>query len=154
MAIYEVMFLVDPNLGENWTECETRIRHVLERSGASVLRVKKWDERRLAFEVKGRKRGVYVLAYFTDKGEAPAKIERDVRLSEDLLRVLILRADYVNEAIMNADTPLTAPKPKEDEYENYGISAGGYGGRSERHSRPRREAPAASAVEAPVSTGV
>ncbi len=96
MNQYEAMFLFDPTFGASMEQCEGEVRRLMERAEAELLFCKKWDERRLAYRVDGRKRGVYVLTYFKANPEKIGGIERDTKLSEDILRILILRADDVS----------------------------------------------------------
>src|SRR5205823_5441403 len=63
---------------------------------------RKWDERRLAYEIKKQKRGLYILAYFKAPGGSLSHIERDCNLSEKILRVLLLRADHLTVEEMQA----------------------------------------------------
>ncbi len=60
---YEAMFLLDAS-SSDFEAASEPIRAVLERSEAETLSMKAWDERRLAYEIKGHRRGLYVLAYF------------------------------------------------------------------------------------------
>ena len=65
MRTYEGMFLFDPSAGEDWQRVETQIQTIMKRASAELLACQKWDEgRRLAYEIRGRKRGVYVLTFF------------------------------------------------------------------------------------------
>ena len=103
---YEAMFLVDSaEATANWSETLTAVNTVMERAEAEVISLRKWDERRLIFEISGCKRGTYILCYFKSGPSAISGIERDVQLSESLLRVLILRADQITEESMQAPTP-------------------------------------------------
>ncbi|MCK4628462.1 MAG: 30S ribosomal protein S6 [Sedimentisphaerales bacterium] len=103
---YEAMFLVDSaEATANWSEIITVINTVMERAEAEVISLRKWDERRLTFEIAGRKRGTYILCYFKSAPSAISGIERDVQLNESLLRVLILRADPITEEAMQSPTP-------------------------------------------------
>ena len=63
---------------------------ILEKAGAEIVSMKKWDERRLAYEINGKNRGTYILCYFHADGQKIRQIERDAQLSELILRVLIL----------------------------------------------------------------
>ena len=102
---YEGMFLLDPTFGNSFEKCETEIRRLMDRAEAELLFCRKWDERRLAYRIRGRKRGVYVLTYFK---AAPGKItplERDAELSENILRLLVLRADGVTPEHMENTVP-------------------------------------------------
>ena len=93
MNQYEAMFLFDPTFGASWENCEGEIRRIMERAGGEIVFCKMWDDRRLAYRIKGRKRGVYVLVYFKAPPEKIAGFERDAQLSEHILRIMLLRAD-------------------------------------------------------------
>ena len=96
------MFLLGPaGATEPQAQLEL-VRGIIERHGGKITVLKKWDERKLAYEIKGQKRGTYIISYFTAPGNAIAPIERDVKLSEDVIRVIVTRADHLNEKEMNA----------------------------------------------------
>jgi small subunit ribosomal protein S6 len=106
---YEAMFLLDAGQPNPDTAIEG-IRTVLERSEAEILAIKPWEERRLAYEIQGRKRGLYILSYFRLSPEKVTELEHDCMLNENILRVLILRKDHLTEQEINAQTPaMTAP---------------------------------------------
>jgi small subunit ribosomal protein S6 len=89
------MFLVDAALAAAWDDLSKHILDILKRNGAEVIGLTRWDERKLAYTVEKQKRGTYVLAFFClADGGAVAEIEHDCRLSEKVLRTLILRADH------------------------------------------------------------
>ncbi len=139
MKQYEAMFLFDPTFGSTFEACETEIRRIFDRSGAKALFCRKWDERRLAFRVDGRKRGVYVLVYFNVETDKIGSIERDSRLSEGVLRVLILQAEGVTPEMM--ERAVTMQHSAESE--------GQEGGRFDKSKQSGSErAPAAGAGEA------
>jgi len=87
------MYLFEPTFGASWENCEGEIRRLMERAGAEIVLCRKWDERRLAYPIKRCKRGVYVLTYFKASPDKITPLERDAYLSENILRLLILRAD-------------------------------------------------------------
>jgi small subunit ribosomal protein S6 len=90
------MFLVDSAIAaSDWDGVNAVISKILEKAGAEVLTMKKWDERKLAYDIKGKSRGTYILCYFKAPAGKVHQIERDVRLSEKIVRVLILKADQV-----------------------------------------------------------
>jgi small subunit ribosomal protein S6 len=109
MKTYEGMFLLDAGNPDFQAACEP-VRTILARYQAQVLSMKPWEERRLAYEIAGRKRGLYVLTYFQAAPNTLAEIEHDCRLEERILRSLILRKEKINDDVINADTPATAPR--------------------------------------------
>ena len=108
---YEGMFLLDA--GESDVEAAMEpIRKVLDRSEAEVLSMKPWDERRLAYTLKGRKRGLYVLSYFKLDPSRIREVEHDCGLEERILRSLILRPRHLTAEQIDGDTPATASARK------------------------------------------
>ncbi|MEX2220094.1 MAG: 30S ribosomal protein S6 [Phycisphaerales bacterium] len=129
---YEAMFLIGQAAAADLASAVEHIKEVLSRAHAEVIAMSKWDERRLAYEIKKQKRGLYILTYFTAPNTSLKQIERDCNLSEKVLRVLILRADHYTmdemqakdgrealdtEAKMRASRPADAPLPREQAHE-------------------------------------
>jgi small subunit ribosomal protein S6 len=101
------MFLVDSALaGSDWNGVISAIERIFERAGAELISLKKWDDRRLAYEIDHKDRGTYILTYFRVDGSKIQSIERDVRLSDDLMRVLILNAEVMSSEDMEKETPM------------------------------------------------
>ncbi|HRX86390.1 MAG TPA: 30S ribosomal protein S6 [Phycisphaerae bacterium] len=96
MNQYEAMFLFDPTFAADLGAAKAEVQRILERAHAEIVFLERWEERKLAYEIKGRKRGVYVLCYFKCDGARVAGIERDARLSEPTLRALVRRAEGVS----------------------------------------------------------
>lgn len=104
--LYEAMFLVDSaEAASDWEGINKLITTILERAGAEIVSMKKWDERKLAYTIKKQTRGTYILCYFRADGGKIRDIERDVRLSERIMRVLILKADHLTEQDIAKETP-------------------------------------------------
>lgn len=105
--LYEGMFLVDSALAaQDYQKILDEIQRVLDRAGAEVVSQKKWDDRRLCYEVDKKMRGTYILIYFNCETSKIGGIERDVQLSELLTRVLILRTDGMTSEDIERATPL------------------------------------------------
>jgi small subunit ribosomal protein S6 len=102
---YEAMFLFPPPGVVDVDGMIKNAQGIIERHGGKVMVIKKWDERKLAYEVKKQKRGTYVVAFYQGPGASVGAIERDVNLSEDILRVLVTQADHLNEKEMAAVEP-------------------------------------------------
>ena len=100
---YEGMFLFPQSATANLQEAADHVKSILDRCGATIVSFSKWDDRRLAYEVQGNKRGVYFLAYFTAPTSALAEIERRCNLSEELLRMMITSAEHIPAEIIEAN---------------------------------------------------
>lgn len=102
---YEAMFLFDPAVAPDFAKAKEEMERILRRADAEILFLEKWDERKLAYDIKGRKRGLYVLTYFKCDGGRVVGIERDARLSKAILRILITRAEGVSREQMEHYLP-------------------------------------------------
>lgn len=105
MNQYEAMFLFGPSAATDLEAAINLARSIIERHGGQILVIKKWDERKLAYEIKGQKRGTYIIAFFNAPGKAITPIEREVSLGEEILRVMVLKADHLNQQEMEAVEP-------------------------------------------------
>ena len=91
---YEIMFIVDPTLSDEEIEgIQQRLTEVATARGAEVKKISPWQRRRLAYEIKGRRDGIYLLAHM--RGDPPAikEVERQLAVMETVLRRLVIRLD-------------------------------------------------------------
>jgi small subunit ribosomal protein S6 len=93
--LYEAMFLVDSaEATTDWDGITATIKSILEKGGADIVSLRKWDDRKLAYTISGKSKGTYILCYFRAEGSKLRDIERDIQLSERIMRVLILCAEH------------------------------------------------------------
>ncbi|MGC8624832.1 MAG: 30S ribosomal protein S6 [Phycisphaerae bacterium] len=142
---YEAMFLLNAGYASgNWDAAKAEVEHILHRANAEILHLRKWDERRLAYPIKGNKRGVYVLAFFKAEGPKIAGIERDTQLSENILRVLVIKADHL--ALKDVEAMVPQQPIQEDHFGRHTSH------RSDRDSVPALALePVVDAIEGTVS---
>ncbi|MHC5182748.1 MAG: 30S ribosomal protein S6 [Planctomycetota bacterium] len=107
--LYEGMFLVDTALAaQDWQVILDEVQRIMDRAEAEVVSLKKWDERRLCYDIQKKSRGTYILVYFNCETGKIGGIERDVQLSELITRVLVLRTDRMSPEDLEKLTPLEA----------------------------------------------
>jgi small subunit ribosomal protein S6 len=108
------MFLVDSALATaDWEGVVSTIRTILERAEAEIVSLRKWDERKLVYDISGKSRGTYILSYFMAEGNRIRDIERDVQLSEKIMRALILNTEQMTpEDIEKETSAIKAEKDK------------------------------------------
>jgi small subunit ribosomal protein S6 len=89
---YEAMFLLDSTkVAVSWDESVKHVHDILNKHQSEIVASRQWDERRLAYSVEGHKKGTYLLTYFKTEGAELKEISADCRLSELILRELILK---------------------------------------------------------------
>ena len=92
--VFEGMFILDANrYGKDPAAASQKIVRMLEEPGGDVLVSRLWEERRLAYPIKGHRRGVYWLTYFRLDGRHLDDIRRQCQQSDLILRELILKVD-------------------------------------------------------------
>ena len=146
--LYEAMFLVDsaPLLsakaekGADWDAVITTIKNILEKAEAEIVSIKKWDERRLAYEINGKTRGTYILCYFRAEGGRIQDIERDVQLSERIMRVLILSAEHIKQEDIERDPILQKERKRGTQKDTPVMRAEKHGQRISQAEAERTEA--------------
>lgn len=93
---YEIMYLLDNNaVRAGWNEAKAAATGLVVKHGGKVLSARRWDERKLAYPIKRRRRGTYLLAYCELGPDGIATLRRELDLTENVLRYLILSAEAV-----------------------------------------------------------
>ena len=122
MNQYEVMYVIDTALEDRArTELINRFNELVVKNGGEVERVDEWGKRRLAYAINYKTEGYYVLMYIKAPADLPRELERNLKISESVLRYLVIRYEGELPAKREMNRPV----------------------------REAAEAPAASAVEAP-----
>ncbi len=86
------MFIVDPTVSDDGlTQIQQRLTDLATSRGAEVKKVAPWERRRLAYEIKGRRDGIYLLAELRTDPKVVAELENQLKVSEQVLRHLVVR---------------------------------------------------------------
>lgn len=114
--LYEGLFLVDSaEAASDWDGVISTIEKVLSRAECEVVSLEKWDERKLTYDINKKSRGTYILVYFNCDPLNISAIERDVQLSEHIMRVMILKTDKMSEDDLKRETPRAKAEREEAE---------------------------------------
>ncbi len=117
--LYEGMFIVDMNtVGTDDRAVRGVVQRLIDKHGGTVVVNKRWAEREFAYPIRRQIRGIYQLTYFKCEPEVVAKIKRDCCLSDEILRVMILRRKAIPERVVLPDgkwMELVESRPPEPE---------------------------------------
>lgn len=92
--LYESMYVIDANLTDDQVDSIiAKYSKLIADQGGEVRAVGRWDKRRLAYEVKGRREGLYILMFFEAEPAASMELDRVYRISDDVFRHLITRVE-------------------------------------------------------------
>ncbi len=91
---YELMVILDPEIDERTVAPSLdKFLNVIRNDGGSIENVDIWGRRRLAYEIKKKSEGIYAVVNFTATSAATVELDRQLKLSEAVLRTKVLRAE-------------------------------------------------------------
>lgn len=90
---YEVLYVLNPNLGEEETAALVARFKELAESHGSVSEVDEWGKRRLAYPINDLEEGYYVLMTFSSDPAFPAELDRLMRINVSVMRSIIVNKD-------------------------------------------------------------
>ena len=117
MRHYEIVVLVHPDQSEQVPAMLERYKGMVTATGGSVHRVEDWGRRQLAYPIRKRTNGYYVVAQFQAEPPALPEFERLLKLDEELLRYLVVLHEGEPTAPMSIATREPARERDEDEEE-------------------------------------
>ncbi len=89
---YEGMFLLDSNkYAANPTGTAGEVQALLERVGAKVLATRPWQDGKLSYDIKGHRKGLHFLVYFSMDSTKLHELDRLVKFNETILRHMTIK---------------------------------------------------------------
>ncbi len=90
---YELVFVLSMELGDDGIEAyQQRVEDLINEHG-EVADVDVWGQRRLAYEIEDQREGHYILIHFNSVPEFPEELDRVLKLNDQVLRHMIVRAE-------------------------------------------------------------
>lgn len=94
MRTYEALYIVKPDLKDDEIQTVAKdVENLVTSSGGAIVRSETWGKRKLAYEVNKYTEGVYVLLRFQSSAAFAAKLANHFRLTESIIRDLIVYFD-------------------------------------------------------------
>lgn len=91
-VLYEMMYIIDSTVGEDGiNKAMERIKGTIAELGGSIVKDNPWGQRRLAYPIKKRTEGYYVVLEFMLAPSRLKQLNADIRISMDILRHMVLR---------------------------------------------------------------
>ena len=92
--VYECLFILDANrYARDPNNVAGAIPKMIEDLGGEVLANRLWNEQRLAYPIKGHRKGTYWLTYFRLDSSRTGEFTRACQLNDNILRHLVLKVD-------------------------------------------------------------
>ena len=94
MHQYELMVILDPEIDERTVAPSLdKFLNVIRNDGGTIENVDIWGKRRLAYEINKKSEGIYAVVNFTSSADANVELDRQLKLSEAVMRTKVLRAE-------------------------------------------------------------
>ncbi len=92
--VYEGLFILNSELYARTPDnVSGQMAAFIEKTGGEVLLSRLWDERRLAYPIKGHRRGTYWLTYFKIDPSKIKELTRQFQITDSILRFMFLKLD-------------------------------------------------------------
>ncbi len=92
MRDYELVYIVTPEVADDELDKTVeKVNQFITGHGGSIDKIDRWGRRKLAYPIKDRREGNYVLTHFKFDPKDTTELESDLRISEDVLRHLLVK---------------------------------------------------------------
>lgn len=94
MNKYELVYVIDTTLDDDARKAVIdRFNGMIDSLGGKVEKVEEWGKRRLAYPINYKTEGYYLLVNFAAESDVPKEMERNLQISESVLRYLIVKLE-------------------------------------------------------------
>jgi len=105
---YELVYVVSPDATDaQVADLHTQVEQITQRLGGSIEKTDNWGRRKLAYEIGPHKEGTYVLETIDGGGELMKEIDRRLKVSDLIIRHLVVRIDEEQAVIDRTRTTRT-----------------------------------------------
>jgi len=91
---YELAVVFKTTEADTYKDEIEKVQALITRFGGTTDKVDEWGKRRLAYEIRKLTEGYYCFITFFADAAAPKEIESRLRITENILRYLIIKIDY------------------------------------------------------------
>ena len=94
MNKYEIALVISTRLEEDAkNEVLEKVKRRVSRAGGTITNIEDWGKKRMAYEIQKMKDGYYYFIQLEGNSETPAKLEASLRIMDNVLRYLVVKAD-------------------------------------------------------------
>ena len=121
MRKYEIIFILDPDLEEEQAQSLVeKVKGIITQANGEVLKVEDWGKRKLAYEVKKKTKGHYILIHFLGSPALLSELERNFRVMDAVIKFQSVRLDERHVSLTESPLP---EEPQEEESSGAGAEA-------------------------------
>lgn len=104
---YETLYIVSASTTEEQLDSIiSKYNQVVTDQGGEVVAAGRWDRRRLAYEIKGQREGIYLILYFLAEPSVSKEVDRVMRISEEVIRHMTVTVEPEHIEASRIKTPV------------------------------------------------
>lgn len=91
---YETIYILNPDtLNDKVAEVNERVKAIIEDRGGQILAVDNWGKRKLAYEIKKERKGIYLFWQYLGSPDIVAEFERNMRMIDPVMRYMTVKLE-------------------------------------------------------------
>lgn len=91
---YETIYILKPDtINDKVAEVNGRVKAIIEERGGKILKVDNWGKRKLAYEIKKERKGIYLFWQYLGSADIVAEFERNMRMLDPVMRYMTIKVD-------------------------------------------------------------
>jgi small subunit ribosomal protein S6 len=111
MRKYETIFILNPDLDEEQTQSTIeKVKGIITQGNGEILKAEDWGKRKLAYEVKKKDKGHFVLIHFSGPPSLLPELERNFRVMDAVIKYQSIRLDERQASSTESPVPEEAPE--------------------------------------------
>jgi small subunit ribosomal protein S6 len=116
MRKYETFFIVDPDLSDEIVSAvDNKVQSIVTSNKGEVLAYNPWGKRKLAYPIRKRSRGLYILMEYSGGSDMVAELERNLRIDERVLKFITVKLEDRFDAEKERERRAAAAAPAHEE---------------------------------------
>ncbi len=104
MRLYEVAVVLHPDLEIDLDNTSAKIEKIIEAAKGKIVKKDNWGKRKLAYKIKKQDWGIYIFYQVKMEPQAVAKIDSTLRITEEVMRYLVVSLDHIRYIRKNDDS--------------------------------------------------
>lgn len=103
MRKYELTFLIRPDLESDIEAPISKVRDIVKKAGGEIKKEDNWGKKKLAYKIRKEDFAIYVYMDIVLPADAPLKISNTLKITEEVLRYLLVLADEKAQKLADED---------------------------------------------------
>jgi small subunit ribosomal protein S6 len=118
MRKYETIFILDPDLEEEQSHSVIdKVKGIITKTNGEILKIEDWGKRKLAYEVKKKSKGHYILIHFLGSPSLLNELERNFRVMDAVIKFQSVRLGERQTSSTEVPIQEESPEGESDEME-------------------------------------